>query len=117
MRGMARTITAKAITCSGPTTAKTWPYPAPASRRRPAAARRVRQPRVGADLVDVEVPRVVEVLRQPRDVEEPGRVGQELRAHQPPHLAPGEQRGPARAQDRARREGRARIRPIPPRRP
>src|SRR6185436_14683807 len=71
----------------------------------PDARCRVRDPGIVADLLHVEAAHVVEVLRQPEQVEVPGRVAQELGDDEPPDLHAREEIEPRDAV-RAARGGR-----------
>ena len=87
--------------------AREQPAREPAADQAADAGRGIRDPRVVADLLHVEAARVVEILRQPEEVEVPGGVGEELRHDETPDLAepqqaePGHRRGwpPAPASD------------------
>ena len=88
------------------TAAREQPAREPAAEQAADAGRGERHPRVVADLLHVESARVVEVLRQPGDVEEPRGVGQELRADESPDLPQcraGRPRGAATCGRRVRR--------------
>src|SRR5215469_962914 len=58
----------------------------PSAREAADAGKCIRNPGEGADTFDVESARVVEILRQPEEVEIPSGVAQELRGHQAPDL-------------------------------
>ena len=70
----------------------------PAADQAADAGRGVGDPGEGADRLDVEAARVVEILRQPEQVEVPGRVAQELGDDEAPGL-----RGTAAASSQRRR--------------
>ena len=68
---------------------------------RAEAGRRRRDPAERADGLDVEAARVVEVFRQPEEVEVPGGVAQELRDDQAPGLAEAQEAQPRQILRRA----------------
>ncbi len=59
----------------------------PSSQKAPDSGCRIRNPRVVADMLHVEAAHVVEILRQPEEVEVPGRIAHELGEDQHLHLA------------------------------
>src|SRR5207247_2992339 len=68
----------------------------PAAGERSDVGGQVRNPCKHSDLCEAEPARVVQILREPCDVEPPRRIGDETREHDPPDLAVMEEGGERR---------------------